>query len=358
VVNDWYITAYEPIRNIAGEVIGILYVGMLEQRFVDMEWNTLLIFIGITIAGVFLSLIIAYFLMTDLMKPIRRLVTASHELSRGNFAYRIESISKSELGELERTFNFMASSLKERDDEIKEQTQRQLIQSEKLASVGRLAAGVAHQINNPLTGVLTYSSLLLRDKPEEDADREDLQVIVNETLRCREIVKGLLEFSKQTEPQKEAVDINDVITNSLTLTKNQALIHNVKVITALSDRLPPIVVDGGQIQEVLLNIILNAIDAMPEGGELQVSTNMTDNTRCEGNQCVQIQVADTGCGISQEDLDKVFDPFFSTKGAKGTGLGLAVAYGVIEKHQGKIRMESEVGKGTTCIIDLPVNISE
>jgi two-component system NtrC family sensor kinase len=353
VVNDWYITAYEPIRNIAGDVIGILYVGILEQRFVDMKRNAILIFLGITIAGSLGALIIAYFLATDLMKPIRRLVEASHELSKGNFAYRIEPVSKSELGELEKTFNFMASSLKERDDELKEQTQRQLLQSEKLASVGRLAAGVAHQINNPLTGVLTYSSLLLRKKPEDDPEREDLQVIVDETMRCREIVRGLLGFSKQTEPQKHAVDMNSIIKNALFLTKNQALINNVKVITELHEQLPQIVVDGTQIQEVFLNIILNAIDAMPKGGELHVSSTMKED------QFVQIRFADTGYGISPEHLDKIFDPFFTTKDAsKGTGLGLAVAYGIIEKHRGKIWMESEVGRGATCIIDLPVNASE
>ena len=354
VVNDWYITAYEPIRNIAGEVIGILYVGMLEQRFADMKNNTILVFLGITMAGAVLSLFIAYFFATGLAKPIRRLVTASQELSKGNFSYRIDPISKSEIGELESTFNFMASSLKERDDELRDQTQRQLIQSEKLASVGRLAAGVAHQINNPLTGVLTYSSLLLKKRPENDPDREDLQVIVNETMRCREIVKGLLEFSRQAELEKETVDINSIIINSLSLTKNQALINGVNFATKLSDQLPDIVVDGGQIQEVFLNIILNAIDAMPEGGELSVASNMADS-----EQFIQIRFADTGCGISPENLDKVFDPFFTTKDAsKGTGLGLAVAYGVIEKHQGKIGMESEVGKGATCIIDLPVNTSE
>ena len=353
VVNDWYITAYEPIRNIAGDVIGILYVGILEQRFVDMKRNAILIFLSITITGSLGTLIMAYFLATDLMKPIRRLVEASHELSKGNFACRIEPVSKSELGELEKTFNFMASSLKERDDELKEQTQRQLIQSEKLASVGRLAAGVAHQINNPLTGVLTYSSLLLKKKPEDDPEREDLQVIVDETMRCREIVRGLLGFSKQTEPQKQVIDINMIIKNALSLTKNQALIHNVTIITELSDQLPQIVVDHTQIQEVFLNIILNAIDAMPEGGELRVTSMMKDH------QCVRLQFADTGSGISSEHLDKVFDPFFTTKDAsKGTGLGLAVAYGIIEKHRGKIWMESEVGRGATCIIDLPVNASE
>ncbi len=342
------------VRLAQEEAIGILYVGRLEQKFMDIKRNAVLTFLGITMAGAALFFIIAYFLATDLLKPIKRLVTASHELSKGNFSYRIEPISRGEVGELENTFNFMASSLKERDDELKEQTRRQLIQSEKLTSVGKLAAGIAHQINNPLTGVLTYSSLLLKKTPESNPDHEDLRVIVDETMRCREIVKGLLEFSRQAEPQKKIVDINDVITNSLYLIRNQALINDVKVSTELSDQLPGIMADGNQIQEILLNITLNAMDAMPEGGKLHVTSDTTDN-----NRFVQIKVSDTGCGISPKNLDKVFDPFFTTKGAgKGTGLGLAVAYDVIEKHLGKIKMESEVGKGTTCIIDLPVNTSE
>ena len=342
------------VRLAQEEPIGILYVGRLEQKFMDIKRNAVLTFLGITMAGAALFFIIAYFLATDFLKPIKRLVTASHELSRGNFSYRIEPISRGEMGELENTFNFMASSLKERDDELKEQTRRQLIQLEKLTSIGKLAAGIAHQINNPLTGVLTYSSLLLKKTPESSPDHEDLRVIVDETMRCREIVKGLLEFSRQAEPQKKIVDINDIITNSLYLIRNQALINNVKISTELSDQLPGIVADGSQIQEILLNIILNAMDAMPEGGKLHVTSDTTEN-----NRFVQIKVSDTGCGISPKNLDKVFDPFFTTKGAgKGTGLGLAVAYDVIEKHLGKIKMESEVGKSTTCIIDLPVNTSE
>jgi two-component system NtrC family sensor kinase len=353
VVNDWYITAYEPIRNIAGDVIGILYVGMLEQRFADMRQNTIFVLLGITIAGSLMALLVAYFLGLDLMKPIRRLVEASHELSQGHFSYRIEPVSKNELGELENMVNFMASALKSRDDEMKEETQKQLIQSERLASVGRLAAGVAHQINNPLTGILTYSSLLLRKKLEDDPERADLQVIVDETMRCREIVKGLLGFSKQTEPHKHASAMNSIIRNAIALTKNQALIHDVTVRLELDEALPPIVVDDSQIQEVFLNIILNAIDAMPKGGELRVTSTM------KNDQWVQIRFADTGVGISPEHIDKIFDPFFTTKDAsKGTGLGLAVAYGIIEKHHGEIWMESEVGWGATCIIDLPVNALE
>lgn len=353
VVNDWYITAYEPIRNIAGDVIGMLYVGMLEQRFADMRRNTIFVLLGITMAVSLMALIVAYFLSLDLMKPIKRLVEASHELSQGHFSHRIEPISKNELGELEHMVNVMASALKNRDDEMKEQTQRQLIQSERLASVGRLAAGVAHQINNPLTGVLTYSSLLLRRKSETDPERAELQVIVNETMRCREIVKGLLGFSKQSEPHKHAITVNSIIRNAIDLTKNQALIHDVTVRLDLDEELPPIIVDGPQIREVFLNIILNAIDAMPKGGELRVTSKM------KNDQYVQIRFTDTGCGISPEHIDKIFDPFFTTKDAsKGTGLGLAVAYGIIEKHHGEISMESEVGRGAACLIDLPVNALE
>ncbi len=353
VVNDWYITAYEPIRNMAGEVIGMLYVGILEQRFTDMKRNTIFVLLGITIAGSLVALIVAYFLARDLITPISHLIEASQELSQGHFSYRIDPISKNELGDLENRVNVMASALKDRDDDMKEEAQRQLIQSERLASVGRLAAGVAHQINNPLTGILTYSSLLLRKKLESDPERAELQVIVNETLRCREIVKGLLGFSKQTEPQKQALAINSIIRNAIALTQNQALINDVTVLLELDEELPPIVVDGPQIQEVFLNIILNAIDAMPNGGELRVISTL------KNDQSVQIRFADTGSGISPEHVDKIFDPFFTTKDAsKGTGLGLAVAYGIIEKHHGEILMESEVGRGATCIIDLPVNVSE
>jgi two-component system NtrC family sensor kinase len=353
VVNDWCFTAYEPIRNIAGKVIGSLYVGRLERRFVDMQKNATLIFLGITTAGAMLSLLVAYFLANALLKPVRRLVAASHELSRGDFSHRIEPVSNNELGELEKALNFMASCLKDRDDAMREQTQQQMLKSEKLASIGRLAAGVAHQINNPLTGILTYSSVLLKTKAEDDPEREDLEVVVGETMRCREIVKGLLGFSRQTEPQKQAVDINDVIENALCLTKNQALIHNVKVIPELSGQLSQIVVDTSQIQEVFLNIIMNAIDAMPEGGELGVASKRLDD------RFIQIRFSDTGGGIPPENLDKLFEPFFTTKDAsRGTGLGLAIAYGIIEKHCGKIHMESEPGKGTTCIIDLPVDASE
>jgi two-component system NtrC family sensor kinase len=327
----------------------MLYVGILEQRFADMKRNAILIFLTIMLTGAMFSFAIAYVLATGFVKPIKRLVEASHEVSKGNFVFRIAPISSGELGELENTFNVMASALKDRDQEMKEQTQRQIFQSEKLASIGRLAAGVAHQLNNPLTSVLTYGSLLLHQKAADDPEREDLQLIVDETIRCREIVKNLLGFSKQKEPTKIAVNVNDIITNALKLAENQAKVHGVELEVALHQNLPEMVLDATQIQEALLNIILNAIDAMPEGGTLEVTTGLLENGRI-----VELRITDTGHGIEPHHLDKVFEPFFSTKGEKGTGLGLAVAYGVIEKHRGTIRMESVVSKGTTCIIELPV----
>ena len=350
VVNNWYLAAYEPIRSIDGKIIGILYVGLLEEKFADMRRETLWIFLGITAAGIVLALVISYFLAEGVVKPIRRLAVASEELSKGNLDYRVAIQSKDEIGDLERTFDAMASSLRDRDAMLRAETQRQLIRSEKLASLGRLAAGVAHEINNPLTGVLTFSSLLLRHTDENDPQREDLETIVQETNRCKEIVKGLLEFSRQTEPHKKQGDVNEIIREALSLMENQALIQSVKVVQELNADVPGIVVDTDQIQQVFINVILNALDAMPEGGTLRVRSDLAS----EGC-AVQVVFSDTGDGIPPEHMDKVFDPFFTTKRPnEGTGLGLAVSYGIIERHGGKIEVESEVGVGTTVTIALPV----
>ncbi len=223
------------------------------------------------------------------------------------------------------------------------------MRSEKLASIGRLAAGIAHEINNPLTSVLTFSSLLLRKA--EEGQRERLEIIVKETTRCREIVRELLNFARQSEPRKEPCNINRIIENALSLTKNQLKVSEnyVTMVKELGD-LPPLQADPDQMLEVFINMIINAIDAMPKGGELRTRTRLLENEKS-----IEIRVIDTGQGIPKENLEKVFDPFFTTKEAgKGTGLGLAVIYGIIEAHNGSIDVESEVGKGTTFIIKLPV----
>jgi two-component system NtrC family sensor kinase len=244
----------------------------------------------------------------------------------------------------------MASSLQERENEIRRLNQQRLMRSEKLAAIGRLAAGIAHEINNPLTSVLTFSSILLRKA--EDWQRERLDIIVKETTRCREIVRGLLDFARQSEPKKEISDVNRIIETALTLTKNQLAKAREKAIGVVKElgTLPAIPVDPNQILEVLVNILINAVDAMPQKGMLKVTSR-----KVESEPSIEIRIADTGDGISPENLGKIFDPFFTTKEAgKGTGLGLAVSHGIVERHNGTIDVESTVGQGTTFIIRLPL----
>ena len=350
VVNDWYISAYEPIRDVAGSVIGILYVGLLEQKFTDMQRDTTLSFLGVTFAGIVLVLAVSYVLADSITRPVRRLSSAAEEIADGNLSYRVEIDSADEIGELGRTFNFMVDSLKERDQQLRAYTEQQLLRSERLASLGRLAAGVAHEINNPLTGVLTFGHLLLRKCGGDDPRREALETIVDQTSRCKQIVRGLLDFARQTEPNKVRADVKSVLEESLRLTENQALVQNVEVVKKLNHHLPDVMLDKGQIQQVFVNILVNAIDAMPDGGTLTIATNSA-----RAGDFVKVEFADTGCGIAPDDIGKVFDPFFTTKDAsKGTGLGLAVSYGIVARHSGNIEVQSRVEKGSTFTVNLPV----
>jgi len=350
VVNDWYITAYEPIRDVTGSIIGILYVGLLEEKFTDMQRDTTLSFLGVTFAGIVLVLAVSYILADSITKPVRRLSSAAEEIAGGNLSYRVEVDSADEIGELGRTFNFMVDSLKERDQQLRAYTEQQLLRSERLASLGRLAAGVAHEINNPLTGVLTFGHLLLRKCANDDPRKEALETIVDQTSRCKQIVRGLLDFARQTEPNKVRADVNSVLKESLRLTENQALVQNVEVVKKFNHHLPDVMLDKGQIQQVFVNIIVNAVDAMPDGGTLTVATDTS-----EARESVKVEFGDTGCGIAPDDISKVFDPFFTTKDAsKGTGLGLAVSYGIVARHSGNIEVQSRVGKGSTFTVNLPV----
>jgi signal transduction histidine kinase len=234
--------------------------------------------------------------------------------------------------------------------DYRKMNEQRLMRSEKLASIGRLAAGIAHEINNPLTSVLTFSSLLLR-KAEVEDQKEKLEIIVKETTRCRQIVRDLLNFARQGEPKKEECSINQVIESALSLTKNQLKMSEMRIAVKKElEELPLLQLDPDQMLEVFVNIIINAIDAMPQGGELNFTTRLVP-----GGKSVEIRASDTGYGIPRENLAKVFDPFFTTKDAgKGTGLGLSVTYGIIDRHNGTIDVESEVRKGTTFIIKLPV----
>jgi PAS domain S-box-containing protein len=232
-----------------------------------------------------------------------------------------------------------------------EETHLQLVSSEKMASLGKLAAGIAHEINNPLGGILIYSSLLMEDLPPDDPKRHDLERIVQETSRCKEIVKSLLEFARQTEPKKESVDINRAITDGLFFLENQALFHNIRITKRLDPSLPLIIGNAGQLKQVFTNIIINAAEAMRGTGELTITTFSSPN-----RNSVFVEFTDTGEGIPEENLPRIFEPFFTTKDVgKGTGLGLATSYGIVESHGGKIGVKSKVGEGSMFTMELPVS---
>ena len=232
-----------------------------------------------------------------------------------------------------------------------QETHLQLVSSEKMASLGKLAAGIAHEINNPLGGILIYSSLIMEDLSEGDPKRGDLARVVQEASRCKDIVKSLLEFARQTEPKMESTDINRAVTDGLFFLENQALFHNIKIIKKLDRFLPFVRGNAGQLKQVLINIIVNAAEAMHGNGTLTITTYPSSDRKW-----VFMEFTDTGEGIPEENFTRIFDPFFTTKEVgKGTGLGLATSYGIVEDHGGKISVKSKVGEGTTFTIELPIH---
>lgn len=227
-----------------------------------------------------------------------------------------------------------------------EQAQTQLIRTEKLAALGQLAAGVAHEINNPLGTITIYAHLHMKSLEQDDPRREDISLIISEASRAKDIVQGLLSFARETKLRPGPTNVNDVLDDVLGLLVNQSLFHNIKIKKQLSAAMPTIVADGTQLKQVFLNIILNAAQAMEGKGALTIGTTL-DRKR------IRIRIQDSGPGIPPEVMGKLFSPFFTTK-AKGTGLGLAISYGIIERHGGKIEVETKLEKGSTFMITLPL----
>ena len=450
------------------KVLGVLDVSIsladVDHTILRSEWE--IGFFAI-VAILALGLLIGYFVRRWVSMPVNDLLDGTQQVSAGNLNYAIKNLSDDEIGKLGQSFNNMTKKLSE--------ARMQLFQSDKMASLGRLAAGVAHEINNPLTGVLTYSSFLLKRTKDNLELQEDLKVIVRETMRSREIVKSLLDFARQSVPKKNNADIKDIIERSIGVIENQLSLNKIKIIENIDEKLPQITVDSNQIQQVFINLFVNAsdaiggkggtitinaqqislsplgtaqikrascskrhslidndfkIDGMPalkvkiisEGKEgiihldpvygkhrnnfdvgFKISKNSSfvcpecnisliqENKTCpkcgspvlgfeipgEGiyevcsaensnwekwdfmdssglRDFIELNVSDTGSGINNEDLTKIFEPFFSTKGQKGNGLGLAVIWGIIDNHNGTITVDSEVGKGTTFTIRLPL----
>jgi len=287
------------------------------------------------------------------------------QVSAGNMNARIPITSADELGDLSEAVNDMTESLAKAQEELKEwasslehkveersqeiaQMQAQLHRSEKLASLGNLVAGIAHEINNPLSGILLYASIVDSDKRLDPTLKPDLERVIAECRRCAEIVKQLLEFSREALPHKETISLNRLLDKVIGLLQHQPSFQNISINRCFDEDLSPVYVDANQMQQVFVNLFINASHAMPGSGEIYVVTSRSDDG---GSACVEI--CDTGCGIPEEDLQRIFDPFFTTK-AEGTGLGLSISYGIVENNAGKIEVRSKVGVGTTFTILLPL----
>jgi signal transduction histidine kinase len=222
------------------------------------------------------------------------------------------------------------------------------MQQEKLASVGRLSAGVAHEINNPLTTILTTAMLIQEELDPQDPNYQELETITKETLRCRKIVSSLLDFARQSTPARKPCDINDVVNESVVLTNKQAAFKDLTLSFEPGTGIPHVLLDKGQIQQSVINLIINAVEATEAGGTISISTAYKPEL-----ETIEIAVSDTGEGISENDLVRIFDPFYTTKDT-GNGLGLAITHGIIEQHNGTIGVESKLGRGTIFTIKLPV----
>lgn len=298
-------------------------------------------------------------------QPVENLLKHTGRLARGDLSARIRSRRKDELGRLSNSFDAMAENLEEAQRQLKnwgqtleikvvqrteelEKMQAQLLQSAKLASLGELVAGIAHEINNPLSGILLFSSLAANHKNVDPDLRENLETIKRETQRCSQIVQGLLEFSRSSIPEKALCSLQQVIDESISLIAQQPIAHNVEFVRSYNDKLPEIPLDRAQIRQVFMNLVMNACQAMPTGGRLTLQSEL------QGDFAV-VTVADTGVGIDDDKLGNIFDPFFTTKERDGTGLGLSISYGIVKNHGGRIEVQSVPGEGTTFRVLLPVS---
>jgi two-component system NtrC family sensor kinase len=369
VFDDWYIAAYEPLRDYTGKVIGMLYVGMLEAPILAVRTGMMLTFLVVCAVGLVVVFALTYVITHRTISPLEEMVAATKKIGAGDLSVRVSVASRDEIGDLANSFNEMLSSLQTSnrqleewgrtlEERVQERTdqlvavQAQMVRSEKLASVGRLAAGVAHSINNPLGGILSLS-MLAQEGCSDSSLRSDLETISKQALRCREIVKGLLEFSHQAEARVVRTDINAIVEGAVLLLQRQAVFHNVTIERRFQPDVPAVLVDPGQLQEVVTNLLVNAVDAMEDGGVLTIETVAVLAAPSSTRPEVQIRVADTGKGIPPEAMPLLFEPFFTTKAVgKGTGLGLAIAHGVVTRAGGRIEVSSSP-KGSTFTIHLP-----
>ena len=322
------------------------------------------------------GLLVSYLVHRVIYLPLRDLESGAQKLAAGNLENTIPVRSKDEFGQLANSFNSMTKALRKSHVELEDwgrtleqkveeatqalhKAQAESARSEKLASVGLLAAGIAHELNNPLTGVLTFSYLVRKNLPDGSPDAEDLDLVIRETKRCAAIIRRLLDFSREKTPEKTFSNLNILIEETVRLIAQAAQVKDIEITTTLDEQLPLIWIDENLIKQVIMNMLVNAQHAIESEGQITIRTRLLAAGECpesikEPQDMIEIAIKDSGCGIPPGDMQRIFDPFFTTKGVgKGTGLGLSVSHGTIEAHGGIIEVESSVGKGTEFRIYLP-----
>jgi two-component system NtrC family sensor kinase len=349
-------------QQVLGRIAADLSLAQVDAQSAQHQATLTWFLIGAILFG---SVAAVSFMWVTVYRPVKELIRGTHRVAGGELSYLLPVRSDDELGDLAASFNKMTGELAYVQAHIEEEVRRKtaelervhktLLKSEKMASIGKLAATVAHEINNPLFGILTYARLVLREllkheMPARDEMVEQVQTIERESKRCGELVKNLLTFSRQAPSRREPNDLNTIVHRAALLVKHKLDMQSIELKEELGAGLAPAECDANQIQQVVLALMVNASEAMPKGGVLEVSTAL-DEPSGQDVICVK----DTGCGIPEEVLPRIFDPFFTTKEDQNrTGLGLAVAHSIVEQHAGEISVRSTPGEGTEFLVRLPV----
>ncbi len=366
--------AHLPEQTVLGVLDVMIPLKQLDANLSEFEYWYYAGSLGLLVV---VTIFTGLFLWRMVNMPVHKLREGTEEVMKGNLDHTIDVETKDEIGALTKSFNHMTRNLKQSQEELKQlnqtleervhqkteelrKAQANLIQVEKMVSLGMLAATVAHELNNPLEGILTYAKLIRKRVADPNLTEEqkseiasELTMIANETTRCGNIVKNLLLFSRQKVGEFKENNIQLIVEQSIKLIDHHLKMHNITLSTKFDDHLPLVHCDAEQIQQALLALQINAVEAMPNGGELRIAVLY------DAGKTVTIKIEDTGTGIRNEDMPHIFEPFYTTKReGKGTGLGLAVVYGIIERHNGKISVTTEVNKGTTFSLLLPIEPKE